>query len=330
LQRSTAEESGYATIAVLGADATSYTDKVGLEPSTVYHYQLAATNSVNGSGTDPALCRISAMTGIWSGRGALRGPYMADAHTLHLWHMDEADPWPAQPAAGVSGSFALIPTNGAVLGAASYEGFGTAGDTSAAVTNGFQGSLTPVSSVTGADGAFTFEALVRLANATAIQQIIAMDNGGANSQRPFQFRIDADTPSGGSATGTLRFINIGGAGGVQGIIAPLPVEGDHAFVPDQWFHAAVTYNGSENTPENIKLYWTRMDARPYQANEILSASMVNDLTGISTVLGVGNEYRGTSDNNLNGQIDEVRISNIARDPDRMMFYKIPGTLILLY
>jgi len=330
LQRSTAEESGYATIAVLGAEATSYTDKVGLDEATVYYYQLATTNSVNGSGTDPALCRISAMTGAWSGRGALRGPYKADANTLHLWHIDEADPGTAQPAAGVTGSFILIPTNGAVLGAASYAGFGTAGDTSAAVTNGFQGSSVPVASVTGADGAFTFEALIRVANVASIQQILAMDNSGLNTQRPFQFRIDADTPSGGSATGTLRFINIGGASGIQTIITPLPIEGDHAFVPDQWFHAAVTYNGSENTQDNIKLYWTRMDARPYQANEIASTNMVNDLTGVSTILGVGNEYRGTPDNNLNGQIDEVRISNIARDPDRMMFYKIPGALIRFF
>ncbi len=329
LQRSTSAESGYTTIAVLGANLNSYTDKAGLDPSTVYYYQLAATNTLNSSGTDPALCRTNAMTGTWSGRGALRDPYRHDASTLHLWHMDETDPGPAQPAAGVTGSFILTPTNGAAMGAAAYTGFGSAGDTSAAVTNGFQGSAIPVSSVTGADGAFTFEALINIANATAIQQIIAMDNAGANSARPFQFRIDGDTGSGAPATGALRFINIAGTNGIQTIIAPLPLTGDHAFVPDQWFHAAVTYNGSENTPDNIRLYWTRMDARPYQANEIGSTNMVNDLRGVSTILGVGNEYRQTQDNNLNGRIDELRISNVARAPDRMMFYKIPGTWMLI-
>ena len=330
LQRSTSEGSGYATVAVLGADVNSYTDNIELAESTVYYYQLAATNKTNSSGTDFAMCPTNAMTGLWTGRGALRGPYKTDTNTLHLWHMDEADPWPVQPAPGVTGSFSLTPTNGAVMGITSYTGFGTAGDASAAVTNGFQGSSIPVSSVTGVEGAFTFEAIIRVANVSDIQQIVAMDNSGADTARPFQFRIDGDTGNGAPATGALRFINIAGPSGIQGVIAPLPTAGDHGFVPDQWFQVAVTYNGSENTPDNMKFYWTRVDARPFQANEILSATMTNDLSGSSTILGVGNEYRGIPDNNIEGQIDEVRISDIARAPDQMMFYKIPGTLMLVY
>lgn len=329
LQRSTSESSGFTTIAVLGADTTSYRDFVGLAESTVYYYQLAATNTANSSGTDFVICTTNALTDSFTGQGALRRPYRVDANTLHLWHLDEAAPGPAQPAPGVTGSFNLIPTNGATMGIASYAGLGSAGDTSADKTSGFQGSSISVSSVTGADGAFTFEALISVVDITGFQQIIAMDNNNANSQRPFQFRIDADTGSGSPATGALRFINIAGPIGLQAIIAPIPTAGDHAFVPGQWFQAAVTYNGSENTPDNMKFYWTRVDAQPYQANEIYSGTMTNDLAGVATVLGVGNEYRGPSDNNIKGQIDEVRISNIARAPDRMMFYKIPGTMILI-
>jgi hypothetical protein len=252
------------------------------------------------------------------------GPYAVDAGTLHLWHMDEADPGPAQPAPGVSGSFTLTPAGGAALGLAAYAGFGGAGDTGAASDAGFQGSAVPVGSVTGADGAFTFEALISVTNLTGIQQIIAMDNGGANSARPFQFRIDADTATGAPATGALRFINIAAPGGIQSLIAPIPVTGSHAFVPGRWFHVAVAYNGSQNTPDNIKFYWTRLDADPPQANPILSASMISDLSGASTVLGVGNEYRGTSDNNLRGRIDEIRISSVARTPDDFLF-RAPDT-----
>ena len=324
LQRSTAAGSGYVTVAVLGAGVTSYTDKVDLEESTVYFYQLAATNTVNNSGTDFALCPTNVMTGSWTGQGDLRGPYKADADTLHLWHMDEAAPGPVQPAPGVIGSFSLAPTNGATLGNAAYPDFGTAGDASAASTSGFKGSSIPVSSVTGAEGAFTFEAMVRVSSATVPQQIVAMDRDSGNDTRPFQFRID-----GNPATGGLHFINIAGSSGVQAVIAPIPISGEHAFVSHQWFHVAVTYNGSENTPDNIKFYWTRVDARPFQANEILSASMTDDLTGLSTVLGVGNEFRGPSENNIEGQIDEVRISDIARASDQMMFYRIAGTMIMV-
>jgi len=235
-------------------------------------------------------------------------PYAADANTRHLWHFDESGPGPAQPASGVSGSFSLAPGDGAVLGATSFAGLGSAGDSSAATPTGFQGSSIPVSNVTGPDGAFTFEAIIRTTETAAIQQIISMENSGGATDRPFQFRIDA---------GNLRFINI--SGGVQQIPAAIPTTGPDAFVPNEWFHAAVTYNGTENTPDNLKLYWTRVDASRSEANEILSTTMVSDLGGTVTVFGVANEYRGTQDNNLRGRIDEVRISDIARAADGFLF-----------
>ena len=46
--------------------------------------------------------------------------------------------------------------------------------------------------------------------------------------------------------------------------------------------------------------------------------MVEDLAGNAT-FGVGNEYRNSPDNNLLGQIDEVRISGVARGADEMLF-----------
>ena len=61
LQRSTTSGSGYTTIATLGQGVTTYEDS-GLMPGTTYYYQLAATNSVNGSATAFAACRISATT----------------------------------------------------------------------------------------------------------------------------------------------------------------------------------------------------------------------------------------------------------------------------
>jgi alpha-L-fucosidase 2 len=234
--------------------------------------------------------------------------YDVDDDTLHLWHFDETGTGPAQPATGITGSFNLVPESGATLGTASTPGFGTAGNTSAGTAAGFRGSTIPVSSVTGAGGAFTFEAMLRTSNISDVQQIMAMENSSGNAaDRPFQFRIDA---------GQLRFINV--AVGSQSILAPIPTTGPDAFVANEWFHVAVAYNGNQGTADNIRLFWTRVDASRTTANQILAANMSGDLTGTSTTFGVGQQFR-TTNNNLKGSIDELRISNIARGPSDFLF-----------
>ena len=50
VQRSTTSGSGFATIATLGANTTSYADTAGLSASTTYYYQVYATNGGSGSG----------------------------------------------------------------------------------------------------------------------------------------------------------------------------------------------------------------------------------------------------------------------------------------
>jgi len=61
LRRSSSGSGGpYTVIASLDPDTTSYLD--GASPSTTYHYQLAATNAANGSGTDFAACQTNATT----------------------------------------------------------------------------------------------------------------------------------------------------------------------------------------------------------------------------------------------------------------------------
>jgi hypothetical protein len=50
VQRSTTSGSGFATIATLVADTTSYADTTGLSASTTYYYQVYATNGVGSSG----------------------------------------------------------------------------------------------------------------------------------------------------------------------------------------------------------------------------------------------------------------------------------------
>ena len=277
------------------------------------------------------LSALAASLLVGSAHAAIVGPYTADANTLHLWHLDEANPGPALPAAGVVGSFNLTPDDGksnvapATLGNASFTGFGTAGNTSANQSSVLLGSTIPVSAITGANGAFTLEALVNTANITDNQQIVSMDNNGVggNAVRPFQFRI---------AAGTLSFINIGAQFALNGTTdnnsSTIPLLGDDAFVANEWFHVAATYDGEGE----LKLYWTRVDASRTEATLLGTHTMI-DLAGNATALGVGNDLRtaGTGNqNNLEGSIDEVRISNIARAADDMLFnVPEPGSLALL-
>jgi hypothetical protein len=226
----------------------------------------------------------------------ITGPYSLDPNTLHLWHLDEADPGPAAPAAGLTGSFNLAADGGksatpATLGASAYAGFGTAGDTTAGSGAGFKGAAIPASGATGADGAFTFEALVSIPTIADLQMVLSMEGNTNNTQRPFQFRIGG---------GDLLFINISAAlaasGSTQNLNAAIPTSGPDAFVAGEWFHVAATYTGNEATADNFKLYWTRVDPARTEANEILSASMTHDLAGTTPAFGVGNDYvrTGTS------------------------------------
>lgn len=99
-------------------------------------------------------------------------------------------------------------------------------------------------------------------------------------------------------------------------LAPLPTNGVNAAAASNWYHVAVTYNGSENTADNLRIYWTKLDASATGANEIGSFQMTNDIANVTIdrtgEFSVGNESRGTSSENFVGLIDEVRVSKTAR------------------
>ena len=239
-------------------------------------------------------------------------PYTADANTLHLWHFDDADPGPSTNA--VAEGFNLDAAGGAILGSAGFPGFGNTGNTSANTGSGFRSSdPVAVSSVTGVDGAFTFEAMIKTSSITSgNQMIVSMEANGGIVTRPFQFRING--------VGQLQLNNVASAASPPPVA--IPTTGDDAFVADEWFHVAVTYTGAEGEADNFKFYWTKVDATRTAANEIVSLQMTADLTGNNAVFGVGNDYRtvGTGNtNNIKGSIDEVRISNIARGADEFIF-----------
>jgi hypothetical protein len=240
------------------------------------------------------------------------GPYTPDADTLHLWHLDDSDANSSVSDSG--GSVNLSKQSGATLGNAAFAGFGTAGNTNAANNSIFRSSVNnpgPLPAPVGAGGAFTYEAMINTSGIAASQQIFAMDSNGALTTRPFWFRIQG---------GDLHFFNL--ADNDTDNRAEIPTTGDDAFVSDQWFHAAVTYDGNDGVADNLKFYWTRVDASRTQAN-LIGSAMINDLSTTATaVYGVGNAFRTVGSgvtSNLDGSIDEVRISGIARGAGDFIF-----------
>jgi len=154
---------------------------------------------------------------------AIIWPYTADVNTVHLWHFDEADPGPALDT-GSGTALSLSPENGAFFGAGGYLGslgLGTCIDTAANPYAGLRSSVTvPVSDYTGADGAFTIEALIRTSTLTGLtQMVVCSDNNVGGDARPFQWRINGTT---------MNFIEVSG-GTVQGS-ATIPTTGTNANV----------------------------------------------------------------------------------------------------
>jgi hypothetical protein len=268
-------------------------------------------------------------------------PYVADSSTLHLWHLDEVDQ-PAADAGSEPVALTALNANG-TLWTRSLPGFGTAFDPSAGRGTPTGGALSAKTlaagtaddttlTYAGIDGAFTFEAIVRLdfdpavaPFSTAPMQIVSGENDLAQgAARAWQFRI---VPIGGpgNATGTgplLEFINLSGEVGVQALAAPLPSGTDpDAAAEGSWYHVAVAYNGSEATADNLKLYWTLLDPSRTSANELFSGQMNQDLIVTTPDLTIGNEGRdnGGSTDSFLGVIDEVRISSIARSPADFLF-----------
>ncbi len=262
-------------------------------------------------------------------------PYSADEFTLHLWHLDEAGP-PFKDT-GTSPTPLLGLINGAAAAQPSLPGFGSSvyfgspgqvrilprpyGPILLAKPELDHGTADNVDSpfpVAGPDGAFTIEAVVRLetlpheAHGLAAD-IVSMDDDAAEN-RVFIFRIEKP--------GFLSFVPLDGDSVQGGGLASLPLTGTHALEANDWFHVAVTYNGSAISPDNLKLYWTRIGSGPGKANLIGSGTLSANLRARLGDFAIGNTGKfnllGPSEN-FPGWIDEVRISSIARDPEDFFF-----------
>lgn len=309
-----------------------------------------ATHHVCGAAACIAgFCLCVGLVQVWPVRArAAVAPYDADSATLHLWHFDEpAGATAVNDAVGEGVTLGAI-SNGATLGNTGFAGFGYAastydggpGATLSANPNGYPGRDAYIGPVplasgsadntamvyTGADGAFTFEALVFVAfdptnlavapDTSRNMQIISADADDGET-RVFQFRLNW---SGVNTAPRLQFINIGSP--VQTLEAALPLSGSNAIAISNWYHVAVTYNGQPNTPNNLRFYWTRVENTRTEADLLASLRMTNSLPTGAADWAIGNEGRaafGTTDNWV-GFIDEVRLSSVARGPAEFIFH----------
>jgi signal transduction histidine kinase len=263
-------------------------------------------------------------------------PNQPDAHTLHLWHLDEAAPpmadqaAPPQPLAGAA--------NGALPGQASAPGLGSAvsfranaggipgkSDLAGAILTarptldqGPRDNVPPGFAYFGPDGAFTYELVVKFdflpSEAGAIAcGLITME--GDDKDRIFNFRVEKE--------GFLSFLPLphGGATGLG--LATIPTSGPHAIDTEHWFHLAVTYDGHDGATNNLRFYWTRLGPGLTRANPIGGGTLSGDLNGTTGDFAIGNEARTFEQNAeaepFPGLIDEVRISSIARHPTDFFF-----------
>jgi hypothetical protein len=262
---------------------------------------------------------------------AVRGPYRVDDSTLHLYHFDEVGNV-AKDAKTEQSQFELRLTGGAGV-TSGRTGFGRALSTrSKPESRAAVKKTIPSRSFWNLEtGAFSYEAMVRMDfEPTALldrryyrMQIFSLDNDGKGLTRTMQFSL---RPVGvmGATTPSLELIKFASFKGeaIQNLVAELPSSGPHIPVRDKWFHVAVTYDGDEGIAGNCKIYWTRFDDSITEANLLATATLRSDLAvQQDSIFAIGNSARtvdGTKENWL-GQIDEVRISSVAREADEFLF-----------
>ena len=249
---------------------------------------------------------ILMLIGVTTIINSVQGGYTPDADTLHLYNFNDGT------GTDLAGTFDLAAYQGAAIANGVLDTFDGGLSTISPLAGNATGMEleSPLSNFIGADGSYTFEAMVRPDMPQGFggyMQIVSCDSDGTNIDRGFHFRIDADGT-------TLRFQTLSGLS--VAYMATI------TYTTGQWYHAAVTYDAASG---NLKLYWT--PAGDPAVNEIGSWSDVVPMLGSTlTAFCVGNELRealGYGNENFEGLIDEVRISGIGRDPGDMS----TGTLI---
>ena len=250
-------------------------------------------------------------------------PYVADADTAALYHLDE-------PVGSYSTGSYITDSSGngldlrspgggssPFLGVPGPEGLATAATFTSATTRAFRFGSNDIGSNLSFDQ-FTVEGWVR--NPTGTNPTIFYVQDGGASQRLF-FRLNQTT-----AGAAVQLIYNNQTSGTTFLTSSSRT----LLTPDEWYHVAATYDdqGSATAGDSVvNLYLTPFSSEtPVLVGSFSGLADVKDLNGSSELLEIG----GSGGNNgLSGNLDEVRYSNVVRDSFNLNVIPEPGSLALM-
>ncbi|MCX6876665.1 MAG: Ig-like domain-containing protein, partial [Verrucomicrobia bacterium] len=252
-------------------------------------------------------------------------PYTADSHTLHLYHFDETSANIVDYGNGYGGTkINLWPNNIPSLGAAAYDtGFGTSLNVAQALAVKGGGAVgagpgtgtTPVNygdtQFRGADGSFTYEVYLRLNQISSLPyngngQAMILGHDGQNGNRNWDLKQTAGN--------TIMFASNADISADQ-VTFTIPTAGANAWAASAWFHLAVTFDGPTKV---AKMYWTKLTPTLTGANLVATKTLQDAPQSSSSYFSVGAGARSWPGRYIDGYLDEVRISDIARAPSDML------------
>ena len=277
---------------------------------------------------------------------AVNGPYSPDANTLHLWHFDEAlvtvgGPDPHNhagrlyPVDVVDSNFRLddgyfdATYKAGIMGGTGYTGFGGAGQLDHVGGNGLNGQhfefrvgnndygtppgglgpnvITAAQLLGSTNGAFTIDGMIKWNGSQGGSTEGFIFKAGEDGQNHLRLTMQH---AGTAPVFRLGLPNTGGNNTFTTNVA-IPV-----LTTDDWYHYAVTFDGNNGGGSDLKFYWTKVEESATEANLVQTfSSTATGAYNINGTFQMGN-WGGA---NFDGQVDEVRISNVARGSGDMIF-----------
>ena len=293
------------------------------------------------------LTPILLLTSAGLASAAVNGPYSPDANTLHLWHFDEAlvtvgGPQPHNhagrlfPVDVVDSTWRLddgyydATYNSGIMGGTGYTGFGGAGQLDHVGGNGLNGfhsefrrsGNSPNYTMPGEDGVTTSITATQLLGSTngafTIDGMIKWNGSQGGTAEGFIFKDAEDGQNHLRLTmqnaGTAPVFRLGLPTGVNNTFtttATIP-----ALTTTDWYHFAVSFDGNNGSGSDLKFYWTKVEESATEANLVQTFNSTN-----TTAYNINNSFQigNWNSNTFDGQVDEVRISDVARGSGDFIF-----------
>ena len=242
-------------------------------------------------------------------------PYTTDAHTLHLWHLDGVSNALSDSAGsvglynwGTKGTFAVN----------SVGNLNKAYQSTSGITNSdlqANGNISWNSTMMGATGAFTWEMVLRPDTAATANTGNQMLLAGASQ---IQLKLNY------AASGLFLALYNNTQGTLLNTRLDAPMTlGANSYATNEWFHLAVAYDGTSQA----KVYWTAIGTNYTGTANLLATVNMADLSLTDTTLSFGG-VANNAGSTFKGAIDEIRISDIARNSSEFLAIPEPATLSL--